>query len=613
MSQNIWIKRENEYYGILDEKNLSDFSSRFQCSEVIIKILLNRGYKTEEEIYSYLTPRLFELHDPEIIELMPNINAAVNRLKKAYYEKEKIIIYGDYDTDGIISTAILYNFLKDAGFYVTYNMPDRFKDGYDINLEFIKKNSSILKKGLLICVDCGTNAEPVKQFVESKKNFDVIVCDHHEPIIEMPVGKTLNAKDQENNDSGSGIYIIVNPKLQGSLYPYKSLSGAGVTFKFIIAALRSFDNAIKNNFSPTYLKDILDLIAVSTVADVMPLTGENRIIVSAGLKMLKDTKNYGLKKILSSAFGKGQYEKKEKFSARDIGFIVAPRINAAGRIKSAESSLSILINKDIENIKENEIEKLVSELETSNIERRNRQQNIFNEICHNFDFQSIVKNEKIFIGYSDKWDEGVIGIVASLIAKKYNIPAILFHEQNGKLKGSGRSVSDFDLYKNLSSYSKHFIKFGGHKKACGITMKKENFDAFKKSICSLDNKELKGLITAKKFLYDVEIKFQEIDMKLLKDIEKMEPFGEGNKKPLFLTSSCKILSSTLSSKNGRHLFLKIENSGRILDCVFFDYATEMQDLVLIKDKNKKIDILFNINNNSSNNLQLSIKDIRSSG
>lgn len=599
MSKSIWIKREEKPPGVADTSTIEELAKDFKCSETLIKLLAARGYCDKDSISGFLDPKLSLLHEDNAINILPNIKDAVARLKEALAKKHKIIIYGDYDADGIISTAILYNFLKIAGFEIQHYIPDRFEDGYDINISFIKDVALKGQHSLVICVDCGTNAFEVREFIQgSNCGIDVIVCDHHEA-----------AKQQASTGKkNTGKYIIVNPKLKSSNYPFKQLSGAGVVFKFIIAALRSFESNIKQRFGPDYLKELLDLVAIATIADVMPLTGENRVIVKAGLQILKNTRHTGLQKIISSAFE----QKKEKFNVYDIGFVIAPRLNASGRLGNAQKCISLLTcgDSEIKAAGQENPDEIVSDIEDFNKKRRALQQEIFSQICGSYDFDDIAGNKKIFIEYSDAWHEGVLGIVASQIVKQFNIPAILFKDNDGILKGSGRSIEGFDLHKSLQSCSHHFIKYGGHSLACGITMQKDCFESFKAEITD-SNEQLKALDTARKIYYDLEIGFKDIGLNLLDDLKKMEPFGTGNEKPLFFTKNCNVIEQKLSNSSV-HLFLKLQNAGNLANAVFFNY-TKIQALQECKDlTGKNIDILFYLAISPAGSLQVIIQDIRAS-
>ena len=508
----------NKNWISIKNNNVDDsLAEKLKIPEIIIQLLANRDQITSEDVLSFLStkPELNKLHDPG---LLPNIQRGVDRLLEALNKNQKILIHGDYDTDGIISTAILYNFLKKSGADVHYFIPDRFEDGYDINRDFIVKKAVNGKFNIVICVDCGTNAAEVKELIESSETgIDVIVCDHHESVSD-------ESAKTSGNRSG---YIIINPKLHGSGYPFKYLSGAGVTFKFIIAALRRFSEDLKSLFEKDYLSSLLDLVALSVISDVMPIKDENRIIVKEGLKRLENTSNPGLKKLLGRVL-----EGKEQFSTYDIGFVISPRINASGRIRNAYKSLNLLLE-DPGTF--TDFDEIISDIEEFNKERQKIQQETFDEILLTGDLQTEIRRQKILIRSSPKWNEGVLGIVAADLVKKFNVPVLLFRQLDGKLKGSGRSIENFNLYSNLEPLKDYFVKFGGHAQACGITVTSENFDKFRHKIISSMSLQLKEEDIEKKYYYDMEICFDRIDFYLLNQIKKLEPFGPGNPRPLFLT------------------------------------------------------------------------------
>ena len=553
-------------------------------STIFIQLLANRGITNISEIQAYIKPSLKELRKPG---LLPNIRAGTTRVRRAISEKEKVLVFGDYDTDGIISTALIYNFFNELNINTDYYIPDRFTEGYDINTGFIKKNNIDKEYDLVVCVDCGSNAVDVQEEVlNGRMDIDVIVCDHHE--MSSPGSsrhKNKNGTIKKNNNSGkvSHEYIIINPKHPDSRYPFKMLSGAGVTFKFIWSVMK--ETGLPGMEPREYLKNILDLVAISTISDLMPLVGENRIIVKKGLEAVKNTVNAGLKKLIENTI-KGR----DEISTYDVGFVIAPRLNASGRIDDAIDSLKILLN-DSFNVKR--IEELVSKLDTHNKERQKLQQSILKEIEESCDFSSIKKNKKVYISKSSRWNEGVLGVVASDIVKKHCIPAILFKENKGILKGSGRSIEGFNLYENLENVKKYFIKFGGHQQACGITISADKFKAFKKVFEEIAFMSLKEEELIKHFYYDMEISFNDIDTGLLNEIKLMEPFGIGNPKPLFLTSRCLIKSSISYSKNEKHAFFQIRNSKRIYSAVVFNYR-DNKDCDSILLKGNYIDILYNI-------------------
>ncbi|MCJ7727357.1 MAG: single-stranded-DNA-specific exonuclease RecJ, partial [Actinobacteria bacterium] len=482
--------------------------------------------------------------------------------------KEDILIFGDYDADGIISASLIYNFLKKLDLNAEVYIPDRFNEGYDLRLDFFKKISMQSKYDLIICVDCGTNSAEVQKFIQDSPGPDVIVCDHHNQSADFDV-------KQDN-------YIIINPMLKGSRYPFKYLSGAGVTFKFIISILRELDEDYKKKFKKDYLTNLLDLVAISTIADIMPLVDENRVMVKKGLKMLNKTVNPGLKKMINAVI-----KDKKNISEYDIGFIIAPRLNAAGRIKNAESSFNLLS-------KEGDIlDKIINDLNSFNEERKNIQKDILNEIIKNNDFDKIVKEKKIFIDKSKNWNEGVLGIVASDIVKRFNIPAILFKEIKGKLKGSGRSTDKFDLYGNLVSLGDLFENFGGHRLACGISMNVLNFKTFYKKMLEIADKNIKDRDIEKIFAYDLELYFRDINKKILNEINLLKPFGAGNPEPSFTTGNCAIIDFYYLMEE-RHVKLKLKQSGRVFDAIMFKIDKRVKEKVVTGNK---INILYKIEEN----------------
>jgi len=550
--------------------------SKFSYSPILIKILASRNIKTEEEISSFLNPTLKNLHNPE---LLPAVEKGIIRVKKAISNRENILIFGDYDTDGIVSSVLVYNFLKKLGLKADIYIPSRFKEGYDINIDFIKRVSKKGYYNLIICVDCGTNSREVRKYIcSSRTNIDVIVCDHHQPLNINDVSKEDYNKEKEN-------YIIINPKLDSSRYPFKHLSGAGVTFKFITAVLRNLDERYKKKFKKDYLTKLLDMVAISTIADIMPLIDENRIIVKKGLKMLKNTTNRGLKKMMEVVL-----KDKQEINTYDIGFIIAPRLNAAGRIKNAEYSVNLLKG-DTESAEK--LGEMVNGLNSLNEKRQNLQKKMLDEVVRKNDFSIIVSKQKIFIDKSKEWSEGVLGIVASGLVKKFNIPVILFKEKEGKLKGSGRSIEKFDLHKNLSSLRNFFEKFGGHEQACGITMDKSKFSCFKERMIKIACDKLDKDDTTKSFYYDLEVTFKNINSRLVSEIRLLQPFGVGNPKPIFVTRNCDVTSISYL-KDEKHVRLKLKNNGVVFSTVMFNIDDDVKKKLHTQ---KDISVLYNIEEN----------------
>lgn len=542
-------------------------------SQFLINILAGRGIITREEIRSFLNPEISQLHDPG---LLPGIEKGVKRLLKSVNDKEHILIFGDYDADGIISTALMHNFLKKLGSYAEAYIPDRFIEGYDLGLDFFKRISAEGKYRLLICVDCGTNSSEVMDFLTSNQGPDVIVCDHHNQ-------STLHNGSRED-------YIIINPRIKDSKYPFQYLSGAGVTFKFIIAVLRALDSAFKSEFEKGYLTGLLDMVAVSTISDLMPLVDENRAIVKKGINLIKRTKNQGLKEMVDTVL-----KNKDDINEYDIGFIIAPRLNAAGRIMNARSGLDLLSSTAGRKAS------ILNDLNSFNEKRQDTQKNIFDEIIENNDFGEVIRKKRIFIDRSESWNEGVLGIVASDIVKKFNIPAILFKEIKGELKGSGRSTDKFDLYGSLAAMAELFDRFGGHRAACGIRMKAVNFENFYNKMLDIALKEIKEEDIEKTYFYDMEISFNDIDRDILKDLDLLRPFGKGNPEPNFITSGCTISNFSYLS-GGKYVKLKLENSGKVMDAVMFKITEAARKKIVIGNK---ITVLYKIRKDTWNDLGMS--------
>ncbi|MCG9478875.1 MAG: single-stranded-DNA-specific exonuclease RecJ [Actinomycetia bacterium] len=568
-----WVQRESEKK---PENKIS------QYSPVIYQILANRGISSHKQIQSFLKPSLKNLHNPE---KLPHIDKATKRMLEAINNKEKILIFGDYDADGVVSVGLIYNFLKQLGLDVDTYIPSRFDEGYDISLKFVKSLDKQKKYNLLICVDCGTNSRQVIDFVEKgSSSFDVIVCDHHEPT-------------EESDHIQSDRYLIINPKLSPSKYPFRQLSGAGVTFKFIVNMLRRADTPVRNRFGPGYLTQLLDLVAISTVADVMPLVDENRIMVKRGLQVMEKTVNRGLAVLLNEALGK-----KSNLNTYDIGFVIAPRLNSAGRLETATNSLDILKN-DCSGV-----ESKVQSLEGFNRKRKKVQEEILEQILGQKDIEKKIVEQKIFVDKSSHWNEGVLGIVASSLVKQFNVPVILFKEKGDKLKGSGRSIDHFNLYEILSSLNHYFEKFGGHQLACGITMHKDKYPAFSRDLVKLASSLISEKQLQKSLKYDVEISLSQINGQLMSQLILLEPYGPGNPKPVFRSKEC-MIEDIRYLKQGKHVKLKVSQEGTPKEAIFFRISDRVKDTL---SKKKKIDMLYCLQENEWNGnkaLQLVILDI----
>ncbi|MDD3520325.1 MAG: single-stranded-DNA-specific exonuclease RecJ [Actinomycetota bacterium] len=577
-------------------------------SLTFLKILSNRNLKTEEDIVKFLKDfSASDLYDPF---LMPNIDIAAERLIKAINLKEKIVVFGDYDADGIISSHIISGFLKKCGLDVEVHIPDRVEEGYDINVNYVKdlrqKNPDV---NLIICVDCGTNSTDVIQFIADNQDCaDIVVTDHH---IMNDGSYEIYKSYLKNRNEKFNRYIIVNPHLKYSRYPFQDLSGAAVSFKLINAVLIKIDKAIKNNFNKDYLTSLMDLLAISTVTDLMPLLDENRVIVKWGLKILEKTKNKGIKSLLKNVL-----PGKKEYSAYDLGFVIGPRLNASGRVENAMDSYDLISSESCRH------DEIIVKINISNDKRKKIQADILKKILNdkNYDFEDIKKNKKIFIAKSSDWHEGLIGLIASEMVKKLHIPVILFKEEEHSIKGSGRSIEGFDLFKHLNAVSDIFHRFGGHKMACGITIiskdKSKNdiedlFNTFKKKMENIAVKSIKDSHIQKKIKYDCEIDFTEISSGLYNELNKLEPFGISNPRPVFLSKKCRVKQIKFL-KNYKHAQLLLEQSGCLIRAVKFNLEDDkLNDLKKLKEDDF-VSVLYYLDENSYNGvsyLQLILLDL----
>jgi len=566
-----WIPRNSDFRDL--HQTIDGYGAVFS------RLLLSRGLDTKDRIDDFLKPSLRKMHDPF---LMPGMSAAVSRFKKALEGDESIWIFGDYDADGIISSAMLYNFLNTLGLKPDVYIPDRTSEGYDLNRDFLESVTG--KADLVICVDCGTNSLSPREYVmDNAASPGVIACDHHNPA---PCSYNQSER-----------YIVVNPKLPGTVYPFMELSGAGVTFKFMTAVLRSLDAQKKKSFSKDYLTSLLDLVAVSTLADLMPLNGENRILVSHGLKRICSTSNPGLRKLMEISLADTS-----AVSEYDIGFVIAPRLNAAGRVKDAIESFRLLCCDSDDN------HSIAGRLDKYNIKRQERQKEIFDEIMQKYAPAAGSYGKKIFIEYSDSWEEGMLGIVASDMVKVLNMPVILFRERNGLLKGSGRSIREFSLHRSLDKTKDLFKRFGGHDLACGITMELKNFDKFLHRMNKMAGEVLTDEDLLKKFIYDIEISFDEIDDSLMRDIDRLRPFGMGNPSPSFVTRGC-MIEGVKRLKQGLHAKVFLKRDSMAMDGILFNIGRDRDALLYAGNT---VDILYDISINSwmgRRSIQLRIRDL----
>ena len=552
-----------------DDEKVRELKEKYKINSLLAAILVNRGITDEEKIRKFLEPTRQDFYNPY---LMKDMEIAVNRIIKAIECQEKVIIYGDYDVDGITSITVLKKFLKDVGLEVSYYIPNRLEEGYGLNKNAVKK---IVNEGytLMITVDCGISGIDEIDYANSL-GLEVIVTDHHEPGESLP--KAL---------------AVIDNKRKDSTYPFRELAGVGVSFKLCQAIGMKLE--LKE---ATYLK-YLDIVCIGTISDIVPLVDENRVITKLGLLLVKQTKNLGLKSIIDSS----GYT---KINSSTISFGVAPRVNACGRMGKAEEALELLLSTDIYKVNE-----LTNKLNEHNRKRQEIEKFIYESAIEKIEKNHLNENRTIIVG-GEGWHHGVIGIVSSKITEMYFKPSILLSfEENGIGKGSGRSIPGFDLHDSLMKCQNTLEKFGGHSMAVGVTIKKENLEEFSKEFekVAADEKieEIPQVLNI-----DAKVDLNLIDKEMIDSLKELEPFGEANKMPIFAFKNLRI-DSIRALSEGKHLKLTLKEDNKIINAIGFNMGTLAEEYKI----GDKIDVagVLEINTfNGVDNLQINIKDVMKS-
>lgn len=556
-----------EFYNS-DEKLVDEICERYNLNKVIGKIIVNRHVVNDEDVRIFITPTRDDFHDPFLFKGM---DIAVERIIKAINNKEKILIYGDYDVDGITSTTVLKKYLMDRGISVDTYIPNRLHEGYGLNknaIDTIKERNI----DLIITVDCGISAIEEVDYAVSL-GMDVIVTDHHE------VGEKL-----------PNALAVIDAKRKDNTYPFRALAGVGVVFKLIQAL------SIKLEIKPEEYLKYLDLVCVGTISDIVPLEGENRTIAKLGLMLIKVTRNLGLRELIKSSGYK-------EIDSNTISFGVAPRINACGRMGHEEEALKLFLAEDLESAT-----KITKELNEYNTLRQSTEKAIYEEAVQQIEKNHLDANNSIVLG-GKGWHHGVIGIVSSKVTDKYYKPSILLSFEDNIAKGSGRSVPGFDLYEGLAKCEDVLEKYGGHSMAVGLTLKKENLENFKERFEQIaKEKNIKELVPI--IYIDDELKLKDINMDLVKSISILEPFGEANKVPLFLIRNLKI-DSIRALSEGRHLKLTLRDENFVINAIGFELGYLAEEYRI----GDRIDVVGTLEINSFNgfsSIQINMKDIRKS-
>ncbi len=557
----------------LEPDEINNFSKQFRFGYVFSTVLLNRGINTEEHLKKYFTKSLEFVHNPS---LLPDIENATERIIFAIQNKEKIVIYGDYDVDGVTSVSLLYSFLKECGADVDFYIPDRLTEGYGLNIKAINKISKLGTK-LLITVDCGI-ASPGEVELAKAQKMDVIITDHHTCKEKIP-----NA------------LAVINPKRPDSLYPYKELAGVGVIFKTILAVAKVLGLNTTECF-----KKYSPFAAIGTIADVVELQDENRIIVDKGLSNLKNS-YCGIDALLKVS---GNDERPVDSSS--VAFSLAPRINAAGRMETAKIATELLLSKD-----SNSATDLAERLNTINQTRQQIERKIYEEALGMLSSDNNLENKRIIVLAQKNWHHGVIGIVASKITEQFHKPCILLsYDEDNKAKGSGRSVEGINLYDALSSTDELLTQFGGHSLAAGLSLNMNNFDEFSKKIDEYIKKTYPEEPT-KTLLIDCSVPPSFVTLENAKQLHRFEPYGMGNEKPVFSMSNVTVINASSIGADNRHLSLVVEANEKTFKAVGFSFGALLPYLT----PGLKIDIAFNLEINfwrGEESVQLIIKDIKKS-
>jgi len=546
-------------------------SRELNITPVLANLLVQRGITDFDSAKKFFRPSLADLHDPF---LMKDMDKALERIRKAVENGEKILVYGDYDVDGTSAVALVYVFLTSFYDKVDYYIPDRYKEGYGISaagIDFAAEQGC----SLIIALDCGIKANEKVRYAK-EKGIDFIICDHHLPGNELP-----------------GAAAILDPKQAGCQYPYKELSGCGIGFKLVQAY------CMKNNIAPEELEQYLDLVVISIASDIVPITGENRILAYFGLRQINTAPRQGLRTLLELN------NVKRELSITDLVFIIGPRINAAGRIDSGRKAVELLISPNVELAKG-----AGEEINRHNVERKDLDISITQHALQMIAGNEAMAKRKTTVVYYPEWHKGVVGIVASRLIEKYYRPTIVLTQSNGLITGSARSVKDFDLYEAISACSHLLEQFGGHKYAAGLSLKPENLEAFSAQFEKVVSETIEEHMLIPEVEIDAEISFAEINPRMMSILKQFGPFGPGNMAPVFVTRSVSDKGWARVVGNN-HLKMDLYQSGHnsTYSCIAFGQG-EKYDVICRKIP---FDVCYAIEENEFNgrvSLQLNVKDIK---
>jgi single-stranded-DNA-specific exonuclease len=550
-----------------------DFFDKYpNYDRVVLQLLYNRGITEEGEISDFLNPDLEKIHDPFVLKDMAE---SVERIIGCIKEGKKILIYGDYDADGITSSSLLFSLLHKLKADVSVYIPDRVIEGYGLNKEAIDK---FAERGvdLIITVDTGIrNREEVEY--ASDKGLEVIVTDHHIP-----------AEDDLPN------CLIINPHLDREEYGCEFLAGVGVAFKLAQALI--IRSTLADNDKDALIKTCLDLVAVGTVADCVPLLDENRVLVKQGLSVLNQTTRSGLLALIDVA---GLSKNKKELQAWNIGFQIAPRLNASGRIGEVADAVDLLLAE-----KDKEAKNIAVKLDQENAKRQEITEEIVSSIEEKIESGEIGQGQVIVAVGSD-WNEGVVGLAAGRICERYYKPTLVITRAGGEYKGSGRSIDELNMIEAVSECADLLDKYGGHAKACGFSLSQANLEAFSEKINKIAEKKLKGVELRPKLAIDAELDINEVDDELVNRVESLSPFGEGNPLPVFVSRDVCIKNIVTMGNDGRHIKFRFNGYWALA----FGKAEAWKGFKI----GDRVDIVYSVefnNFNGNTQAQLKLWDIR---
>jgi single-stranded-DNA-specific exonuclease len=576
-----WVLKEKG-----DFETVTKLQNELTIDIHLANLLVQRGIRTFEEAKSFFRPQLTDLHDPF---LMKDMDLAIDRIEKAIHNKEKILVYGDYDVDGTSAVALVYSFIKEYYNEVDFYIPDRYSEGYGISykgIDFAKENGFTL----IIALDCGIKAVQQIDYA-NERQIDFIIGDHHRPGENIP--KAI---------------AVLDPKRIDSEYPYDELSGCGIGFKLIQAYSQ------KNNIDFSKIEKYLDLVAISIASDIVPITGENRILAYYGLKLINSKPRPGIEAVLKfsnvckneESIDDGNFFFKRELSINDLVFLISPRINAAGRMETGRSSVELLNCDSIE--KALKVGELVN---NNNIDRKSLDSFTTQQAIEFIKSDEFLQSSKSTVIFNPEWHKGVIGIVASRLTEEYYRPTIVLTQSNGLITGSARSVKDFDIYDAIEACSDLLEHFGGHKYAAGLSLKPENFEKFRMKFEAEVAKSLTENMLTPEIEIDDNIQLKDINSKFYNILKQFAPFGPGNMSPIFLTDNVKDAGYSKVVGNN-HIKLSVI-SPDVSSYPFSGIAFQQAQSFTYIQKGFPFSICYHIEENEWNgktSLQLNVKDIK---